>query len=214
MYSILTTNPITTVKNVGIGVASTIDAALVADATPMTVYIRRAATAVTDASARDWGRATGLVAGTVVVAAVPGAVISKVSALRTVETVASEAIFNPAPIQWVKETLGSTKAWKAYNDAATGARPGYAPALARKMADGSTRLVKFDGIDGDHLIDRKWKVTDDPNARAQVLRQSEALAQHGKNGMWEVPTLKQKMKALKLLQRMGVTNIKVRVAKP
>ncbi len=190
VYSVLTTNPITTVQNVGIGVASTIDAALVADATPMIVHIARAANAVTNASARDWGRATGLAAGHVVVAAVPGAVIAKVSALRAVETVTSEAVFNPPPIHWVKETSRSTKAWKAYNDAATGTRPGYAPALTRKMADGSTRLVKFDGIHGDHVIDRKWKVTDAPNARAQVLRQSEALAQHGKNGMWEVPTAK------------------------
>lgn len=166
VYSVLTTNPITTVQNVGIGVASTIDAVLVADATPVTVHIARAANAVANASARDWGRATGLVAGNVVVAAVPGAVIAKVSALRAVETVASEAIFNPPPIQWVKETSRSTKAWKAYNDAAAGARPGYAPALTRKMADGSTRLVKFDGIYGGHVIDRKWKVTDAPNARA------------------------------------------------
>jgi hypothetical protein len=40
------------------------------------------------------------------------------------------------------------------------------------------------------------------------------LAQHRLIGVWEVPTPVQKIKALKLLKRMNVTNIKVRVVKP
>ena len=214
MYSVLTTNPITTVQNVGIAVARTIDAALVADATPMTVHIARAANAVTNASARDWGRATGLVAGNVVVAAVPGAVISKVSALRSASAIASEAVYKPLKVHWVKENSNSVAPWKAYNDAATGAQVGYAPALARTMADGSIRLVKFDGVFEHYVIDRKWSIRDMPRARAQVSRQVDVLAQHNMIGFWEVPTPVQRVKALKLLKKMNVTNIGVRVRKP
>ena len=82
------------------------------------------------------------------------------------------------------------------------------------MPDGSKRPVKFDGIDGDYVIDRKWSVRDAPHARAQVLRQSEVLAQHRLIGVWEVPTAVEKAKALKLLKKMNVSNIKVRVVKP
>jgi hypothetical protein len=46
------------------------------------------------------------------------------------------------------------------------------------MADGSKRPVKFDGIQGDYVIDRKWKVIDAPHARAQLLCQSQVLAEH------------------------------------
>ncbi|MFS0773427.1 hypothetical protein [Sphingomonas sp. 1P08PE] len=74
--------------------------------------------------------------------------------------------------------------------------------------------MKFDGIQGDYVIDRKWKVVDEPNARAQLLRQSEVLAEHRLIGTWDVPTPTQKGKALKLLKKMKVTNIKVRVVKP
>ncbi len=118
------------------------------------------------------------------------------------------------PIGWVTETTKSQKPWKAYNDAATGAQPGRAPTLMRTMADGSKRPVKFDGIQGDYVIDRKWKVVDAPHARAQLLRQSEVLAEHRLIGTWEVPTPAQKGKALKLFRKMKVTNIHVKVVKP
>jgi hypothetical protein len=213
-YSVLTTNPITTVQNIGIGVARTIDAVLVADATPMRIHISRAADAAANASAHDWGRATGLVAGNVVVAAAPGAVISKVSALRAASAIASETLYKPPVIHWVKENLNSTKAWKAYNDAATGAQAGLAPALARTMADGSVRLVKFDGVFEHYVVDRKWAIRDMPHARAQVLRQADVLAQHDIVGLWEVPTPIQRVKAFKPLKKMNVTNIGVKVMKP
>lgn len=56
------------------------------------------------------------------------------------------------------------------------------------MPDGSKRSVKFDGVQGDYMTDRKWKITDAPHGRAQVLRQSEVLAQHRLIGLWQVPT--------------------------
>jgi filamentous hemagglutinin len=72
-----------------------------------------------------------------------------------------------------------------YNDAATGARSnpvtrsGQAPALERTMPDGSTRPVKFDGVDSDVMIDRKISVVTTEKAKAQALRQSEVLTQNG-----------------------------------
>lgn len=82
------------------------------------------------------------------------------------------------------------------------------------MPDGSNRRVKFDGVEGDSMIDRKRKVVTAPRAHAQTQRQSEVLAQHRLIGVWEVPTPAQKVKALKLLKRMNVTNINVRVSQP
>ncbi|MFS0771577.1 hypothetical protein [Sphingomonas sp. 1P08PE] len=64
------------------------------------------------------------------------------------------------------------------------------------------------------MIDRKWSVVDRPRSRAQILRQSEALAEHRSIGTWEVPTPVQKTKALKLLKQMNITNIHVKVVKP
>ena len=65
-----------------------------------------------------------------------------------------------------------------------------------------------------YLIDRKLTIVDARKARDQVLRQSKALAQRSFLGMWEVPSDVQKERALKLIERMNVTNIKVRVVKP
>lgn len=93
----------------------------------------------------------------------------------------------PPQIGWVKETTKADKPWKPYNDAAIGARPGQAPTLTRTMTDGSKRPVKFDGIQGDYVIDRKWKVVDARHARAQLLRQSEVLAEHRLIATLEVP---------------------------
>ena len=81
-------------------------------------------------------------------------------------------------------------------------------------SDRSSSTVYFDGILGEYVIDRKWGVRDAPHARAQLLRQSQVLAQHRLIGTWEVPTQVQMIKALKLLRKMNVTNIKVRVVKP
>jgi len=84
----------------------------------------------------------------------------------------------------------------------------------RTMPDGSKRPVKFDGVQGEYVIDRKWRVMDRPRARAQLLRQSEVLAQHRLIGTWEVPDEAERIAALKLFRKMKVANIKVRVVKP
>jgi hypothetical protein len=214
VHAVLTTNPLTTVRDAGRGIAGMIDAAITAEDTPARIQVSRAANAVTNASARDIGRATGTVAGNVALAAAPGAAASKASRLSRIRKAIPRTTYDPPQIGWVKETTGSKKPWKPYNDTATGARPGQAPTLMRTMADGSKRPVKFDGIQGDYVIDRKWKVVDAPNARAQLLRQSEVLAEHRLIGTWEVPTPAQKTKALKLLKKMNVTNIHVKVIEP
>jgi hypothetical protein len=123
-------------------------------------------------------------------------------------------VYPPPQIGWVKETIRSDKPWSAYNNSATGARPGQAPTLMRTLPDGSKRPVKFDGVEGSYMIDRKWSVTGKPRAVAQILRQSEVLAQHRLIGTWEVPNQAQRNKAIKLFKKLNVTNIKVRVVEP
>jgi hypothetical protein len=210
----LTTNPATTVRNTGRGIAGMIDAAIAAEDTPARIQVSRAASAVANASARDIGRATGKIAGNVALTAAPGAAFSKVAALRRLRTARPRPTFDPPQIGWVKETIKSDKPWRSYNDSAPGARAGHAPTLMRTMADGSKRPVKFDGVQGDYMIDRKWSIVTKSRARAQILRQSDVLAQHRLIGTWEVPTPVQKAKALKLLKEMKITNISVKVVKP
>jgi len=147
-------------------------------------------------------------------AAVPGAAVAEVVAIRNLAKVRPRISYDPAQIGWVKETLNSTKPWVFYNDAAPGARRGKAPVLMRTMPDGSKRPVKFDGVQADYVIDRKWKIVDAPRSRAQVERQTEVLRQHRLIGLWEVPNPAQKVKAFKLLRRTKASNIKIRIARP
>lgn len=214
VYEVLTTNPVTTVRNAGRGVADMIDTAIAAEDVPARVQVARAADAVANASAREIGRATGSVVGNTALAVTPAAAVSKVSTLRHLRKARPRTTYDPPKIGWAKETLKSQANWRFYNDSATGSRPGQAPTLMRTMPDGSKRPVKFDGIQGDYVIDRKWKVVDAPRARAQLLRQSEVLAQHRLIGAWEVPTSTQKVKARKLFKKTNVTNINVKVMKP
>jgi hypothetical protein len=213
-YSTLTTNPVTTIRNVGREIAGTIDRAIAAEDTPARVQIARAANAVANASAREIGHATGTVVGNVALSAVPGAALGKVSAFRQIRKARPRTAYPPPQIGWVKETIRSDKPWSAYNNSATGARPGQAPTLMRTLPDGSKRPVKFDGVEGSYMIDRKWSVTGKPRAVAQILRQSEVLAQHRLIGTWEVPNQAQRNKAIKLFKKLNVTNIKVRVVEP
>jgi len=214
VQDVLTTNPMTTVRKTGRVIAGAIDGAIAAEDTPAFIQASRAARAIRSASARDIGRAAGSVAGNVALGVVPEAALSKLAAVRRLRLAKPRPNFPPPQIGWVKETHKSTRPWVAYNDAANGARPGLAPALMRTMPDGSKRPVKFDGVQGDYVIDRKWGVRDAPHARAQLMRQSKVLSEHRLIGTWEVPDVAQKAKALKLLKKMNVTNINVRVVKP
>ncbi|MBS0502826.1 MAG: hypothetical protein JSS55_03290 [Proteobacteria bacterium] len=191
-----------------------IDAAIAAEDVPARVQVSRAKEAIANASARDIGRATGSVAGNVALTVAPGAALSKVSAVRALRNARPPVVHEPPQIGWVKENLGPEKPATRYNDAATGSRPGQAPTLTRTMPDGSKRPVKFDGVQGEYVIDRKLRVVNRPRGRAQLMRQSQALTQNRLIGIWEIPNEKEKIAALKMLRDANVTNIKVRVVKP
>ncbi len=214
IYSAVTTNPVSTARETIGGVADMIDAAIAAEDTPARVQIARAADKVANASARDIGKAVGTVAGNAALVAAPGAGVARVSALRRLRMARPRPGPFPSPkIEWVKENLGKSNAATRYNDAATGARAGQAPVLKRTMPDGSKRPVKFDGVQGETLIDRKTNVVDRPNARDQLLRQSQVLREHGLVGVWEVPSPKLMRKAQIMFKKYNVTNIRVRVVK-
>ena len=75
------------------------------------------------------------------------------------------------------------------------------------MPDGSTKLVKFDGVDGSVMVDRKTAVVTTPKAKNQATRQSEVLRQNNMTGRWEVPNVAQQNRANKMFIELGITNI-------
>jgi len=72
-------------------------------------------------------------------------------------------------------------------------------------------LVKFDGVDGDVLIDRKISVVTTSKSKDQALRQSDVLSQNGLTARWEVPTEAQVARAQKMFGELGIKNISVKV---
>jgi hypothetical protein len=229
IYSLATTNPATSIRNAELGAAGLVDAALKAEDTPGYIQLERAKATVAHASAKDWGHSTGVVAGNAALAVVPAAAVGKALAIaraRGIETIIVPR--GPPKVTWVDETptfSGKTKVQaRAYNDSARGARSsvvtkkGQAPALERTMPDGTKRLVKFDGVDfdpvyGHVMIDRKWSIVMRQNLKDQALRQSQALSQNNLIGIWEVPTKSKLRQAIKLLEKLGISNIKVRIIK-
>jgi hypothetical protein len=87
LYSLVTTNPLTTGQNIEFGIARLVDSALAAEDTPAYVQITRAAHAVANASAHDVGYALGAIVGNVGLAKVPGTITTKVSSANRVAKV-------------------------------------------------------------------------------------------------------------------------------
>jgi len=122
-------------------------------------------------------------------------------------------------VKWVDENAHMSNRAKLYNDSATGARSnittqkGQAPQITRTLDDGSTKGVRFDGLDGNVLIDRKLSVVTTQKAKNQALRQSQALRQNNLTGRWEVPTQTQANRAIKMFDKLGIDNITVEVVK-
>jgi hypothetical protein len=120
-------------------------------------------------------------------------------------------------VNWVDENASMSDRARNYDDSATGSRSnietqkGQAPTIARTLEDGTQKLVRFDGFDGEYLIDRKISVVTTAKAKDQVLRQSQALSENGLNGRWEVPTQAQANRAQKMFNELGITNIEVKV---
>ena len=125
--------------------------------------------------------------------------------------------FATSKIKWIDENAGMSSRARDYNDSATGARSnavtqmGQAPALERTLPDGSARAVKFDGVDGNVLVDRKISVVTTSKSKDQALRQSEALSQNGLTGRWEVPSAAQASRAQKMFDELKIKNISVRI---
>nr|WP_242628955.1 hemagglutinin repeat-containing protein [Xanthomonas oryzae] len=80
-------------------------------------------------------------------------------------------------ITWVDEKASMGPKARNYNDSAPGARSNVetqssqAPAITRITPEGTARQVKFDGVDGDVLVDRKISVVTTPKVKDQALRQ-------------------------------------------
>ncbi len=120
-------------------------------------------------------------------------------------------------VKWVDENAHMSQKAKAYNDSATGARSnvatqkGQAPQITRTLEDGTTKGVRFDGVEGNALIDRKLSVVTTQKAKDQALRQSQALMQNNLTGKWEVPNQAEANRAKKLFEELGIDNILVEV---
>jgi len=124
------------------------------------------------------------------------------------------------PTTWVDENAHMSPDARGYQDSAHGARSNrvskapQAPELVYRAADGSRQKVRFDGVEGGQMIDRKKAITTFPKSERQALRQSDALTQNGLTAVWEVPSAAEAARATRLLSKLNITNITVRVVKP
>ncbi|WP_338110737.1 VENN motif pre-toxin domain-containing protein [Rosenbergiella nectarea] len=120
-------------------------------------------------------------------------------------------------VKWVDENASMSQRARDYNDSASGARSnietqkGQAPSIDRVDANGLNKPVRFDGVDGNVMIDRKISVVTTQKAKDQAIRQSEALKNNGMTGRWEVPTQAQANRAQKMFDELGIKNIEVKV---
>ncbi|MBY4839953.1 hemagglutinin repeat-containing protein [Pantoea sp. DY-5] len=120
-------------------------------------------------------------------------------------------------VKWVDENASMSQRAKDYNDSAPGARSnietqkGQAPSIDRIDADGKSKPVRFDGVDGNVMVDRKISVVTTQKAKDQALRQSDALKNNGMTGRWEVTNQVQANRAQKMFDELGIKNIEVKV---
>ncbi|WP_262420563.1 hemagglutinin repeat-containing protein [Pantoea vagans] len=120
-------------------------------------------------------------------------------------------------VKWVDENANMSQRARDYNDSASGARSnienqkGQAPSIERIDANGVNKPVRFDGVDGNVMIDRKVSVVTTQKVKNQALRQSEALKNNGMTGRWEVPNQAQANRAQKMFDELGIKNIEVKV---
>jgi len=96
----------------------------------------------------------------------------------------------------------------AYEKGAPGWIEGKAPQLSASDAEG-TVTAKFDGVDGNVMVDRKLSVMTYPKSLMQALRQSAVAAENGYAIRWEVPDLNQANRATNMFNQLGIKNIQV-----
>ncbi|MGJ8522574.1 hypothetical protein R84981_001262 [Carnimonas sp. R-84981] len=91
-------------------------------------------------------------------------------------------------VRWVDENASMSNRAREYNDSASGARSnietrkGQAPTIDRIDDDGVKKPVRFDGVDGKVMVDRKISVLTTSKAKNQAVRQSKALRENGMTG--------------------------------
>lgn len=79
---------------------------------------------------------------------------------------------------WVDENANMSQRARDYNDSASGARSnienqkGQAPGIERIDVNGVNKPVRFDGVDGKVMIDRKISVVTTQKVKNQAIRQS------------------------------------------
>lgn len=120
-------------------------------------------------------------------------------------------------IELVDENAHMSDEAREYQDSAEGARSnaetrkGQAPSLNRTLPDGKKRPVRFDGVDGKVMIDRKISIYTTKKAKNAAKRQSQALAENNLKGRWEVPNQAEANRAQKIFDELGIKNISVKV---
>jgi hypothetical protein len=120
-------------------------------------------------------------------------------------------------LTWEGENAWMPKRARTYQEGATGARSSLAtgkaqsPTLHYDNPFGGKNMVRFDGLDGTTLIDRKISTYSTPKARLAARRQAEALNQNKMMGRWEVPTESEVRRARRILAEENVTNIVVKL---
>lgn len=122
----------------------------------------------------------------------------------------------------VLENSRKSTAAQVFEDGVTGAASDVA--TRRRIVPGlqfdnpnprGRNVVRFDGVDGTNIIDRKLNVTTKSKQLGDLQRMSEALRQNPNfNGIIEVPNDSARRAAIRALNKAGVSNINVRVANP
>jgi RHS repeat-associated protein len=123
----------------------------------------------------------------------------------------------PNKVTWVDEKAAMKPNARDYQATAAGARSNpatrspQAPQISYTNSAGSNKTVRFDGVDGNVMVDRKLSVVTTTKAQNQAQRQSEALRQNNLRGRWEVPTQAEANRAAGMFKKLGIDNIDVRV---
>jgi hypothetical protein len=111
--------------------------------------------------------------------------------------------------EWVDELADMSPRASDYQAGAEGARSNITTGSPQApVVEG----VRFDGVDGDVLIDRKVSVPLGEKTKLQAMRQSQALAKANLRAVWEVPNEAQARRVEKLMSDLGITNITARIA--
>jgi hypothetical protein len=91
-------------------------------------------------------------------------------------------------------------------------RQSLAAQLEMPAADGSTVTAKFEGVDGNEIIDRKLNPRFSPKAVDQAQRQAATAAYNGLLAVWKLSTQDAVDAADRFMQYANTSTITVRLA--